>query len=80
MYYKLNNGEQVNLCNNFEIAKFVFFVLKPRKLEFVGIKPRLVMTPDVKKLYELSGMFARRRELQKRMEEEFQDFDDDIPF
>lgn len=89
MIFKLSNGDDVNLVNNREVAKFLTFVYPRLDVHFVGEVPHLVYTDDVKKIqainrhiqYNRRQKAARDAARQQLIEEYMYDeFDDDIPF
>lgn len=89
MIFKLSNGEEVNLVNNRETAKFLTFVYPRLGTVFVGEIPRLVYSEEVKKFQAINRQIQHNRHLkaardaarQQLIEEyTFDEFDDDIPF
>lgn len=61
MHYLLSNGEKVLLNTNNDVAKFVLFVMPREGLRFIGTQPKLIQTPHVKKLFEISKKLALKR-------------------
>lgn len=53
MYYKLSNGDQVNFQSNLEAAKFIYLVMPFKKLTFLGVKPHVTMTDEVRVLMKV---------------------------
>lgn len=79
MYFELTNGEQVNLRGNTEAAKFVMLVMPRKGLKFVGNKPTIKITPEVRKLMLIDEKLYARQQA-RNAEIDRQCFDDDIPF
>lgn len=86
MYFKLTNGESVNLRSNVEAAKFVYLVMPFKNLKFEGDnKPKIVITGPVLKIIRLYDKLVERAKAHDRAIERMtrimtQEFDDDIPF
>ncbi|MCS5737229.1 hypothetical protein [Herbiconiux daphne] len=89
MHYELSNGVKVNLCNNFETAKFLLFKFPLLHVTFVGAIPHMVVNAKIEKLIQVKRRVEMNREIKQRRilaRQEFIDadlidpWDDDIPF
>lgn len=81
MYYNLTNGKSVMFRGNSDAARFIYLAMPFQGLAFVEgeEKPKIKMTPEVRKIMEISRKFQERRK-QIALAIERQCFDDDIPF
>lgn len=86
MYYKLTNGEEVNLRNNIDIAKFIYLVAPFKRLAFAdGVTiPHVTVTKEVSNILRIHNKLMNRK-LAKH--QEFidslvygEDYDDESPF
>ena len=88
-YHELSNGVKVNLCNNFETAKFLLFKFPVLNVTFVGTVPHMTVNQKIQKLIEIRKRIAMNREIKNRRILARQEFleadsldawDDEIPF
>lgn len=86
MYYKLTNGEEVNLRNNTEVAKFIYLVAPFKRLKFAeGVAvPHVTVTKEVSNILQVHNKLMNRK-LKKHQElidaiVLGEDYDDACPF
>lgn len=86
MYYKLTNGEEVNLRNNTEVAKFIYLVAPFKRLKFAeGVAvPHVTVTKEVSNILQVHNKLMNRK-LKKHQElidaiVFGEDYDDECPF
>lgn len=86
MYYKLTNGEEVNLRNNTEVAKFIYLVAPFKRLKFAeGVAiPHVTVTKEVSNILQVHNKLMNRK-LKKHQElidaiVFGEDYDDACPF
>ncbi|WHS68340.1 hypothetical protein [Lundtoftevirus Lu221] len=86
MYYKLTNGEEVNLRNNTEVAKFIYLVAPFKRLKFAeGVAvPHVTVTKEVSNILQIHNKLMNRK-LKKHQElidaiVFGEDYDDECPF
>ena len=86
MYYKLTNGEEVNLRNNTEVAKFIYLVAPFKRLKFAeGVAvPHVTVTKEVSNILQVHNKLMNRK-LEKHQElidaiVFGEDYDDECPF
>lgn len=67
MYYKLSNGDRVNLSSNIEAAKFVYLVMPFKGLRFVGAeKPNITVNADVQRILRIYNKMCFYQDLRDR--------------
>ena len=86
MYYKLTNGEEVNLRNNTEVAKFIYLVAPFKRLKFAEsvAVPHVTVTKEVSNILQVHNKLMNRK-LKKHQElidaiVFGEDYDDACPF
>ena len=81
MFYKLTNGESVNLRSNIEAAKFVYLVMPFKKLRFDEAtgKPHITMNADVNRIMRVYSRMLVKNSRTTTSEDDVP-FDDKIPF
>ena len=80
MFYKLTNGETVNLRSNIEAAKFIYLVMPFKKLRFEGsVKPHITMNADVARIMKVYSRMLMKNGTKSEPRTGLP-FDDKIPF
>ncbi|WKV17136.1 hypothetical protein [Salmonella phage PKM.Hi.22.6] len=86
MYYKLTNGEEVNLRNNTEVAKFVYLVAPFKRLKFAeGVAvPHVTVTKEVSNILQVHNKLMKKKLAKHQAFIDSlvygEDYDDESPF
>lgn len=86
MYYKLNDGSEVNLRNNIDVAKFVYLVAPFKRLQFAeGVTaPHITVTKEVTNILRVHHKIMNKKMAKHQAYIDSiifgEDYDDESPF